>query len=129
LPHQTIVPVRRAEPSGDTFVFTQFLDFSTQTWEYRVGFGTAVPWPEVVGGKTATGNEGMVVKPIDFIAISSGKSKRFVQPAIKSRGPEYLRIIYGPEYTLPENLLRLKSRGLGAKRSFAPREFALGLEA
>jgi phosphate transport system substrate-binding protein len=60
LPHQTIVPIRRAEPSGDTFVFTQFLDFSTQTWEYRVGFGTAVPWPEVVGGKTATGNEGMV---------------------------------------------------------------------
>ena len=40
-----------------------------------------------------------------------------------------LRIIYGPEYTLPENLLRLKSRGLGAKRSLALREFALGLEA
>jgi phosphate transport system substrate-binding protein len=60
LPHQTIVPIRRAEPSGDTFIFTQFLDFSTQTWEYRVGYGTTVLWPEVAGAKTATGNEGMV---------------------------------------------------------------------
>jgi phosphate transport system substrate-binding protein len=60
LPHQTIVPIRRADASGDTFIFTQFLDFSTQTWEYRVGYGTSVDWPEVAGEKTATGNEGMV---------------------------------------------------------------------
>jgi phosphate transport system substrate-binding protein len=60
LPHETIVPIRRAEPSGDTFVFTQFLDFSTQAWEYKVGYGTIVAWPDVAGGKTATGNEGMV---------------------------------------------------------------------
>ena len=39
---------------------------------------------------------------------------------------EYLRIIYGPEYLMPENLERLRSRGLGAKRSLASREFALG---
>jgi protein phosphatase len=75
---------------------------------------------------TATGGEGMVVKPLDFIA----KGRRgFVQPAVKCRGPEYLRIIYGPEYLLPENLDRLRSRGLGAKRSLASREFALGIEA
>jgi phosphate transport system substrate-binding protein len=60
LPHQTIVPIRRAEASGDTFIFTQFLDFSTQTWEYRIGYGTSVAWPQVAGEKTATGNEGMV---------------------------------------------------------------------
>jgi phosphate transport system substrate-binding protein len=60
LPHQTIVPIRRAEASGDTFIFTQFLDFSTQTWEYKIGFGTTVDWPEVAGEKTATGNDGMV---------------------------------------------------------------------
>ncbi len=60
MPHQTIIPIRRAEPSGDTFVFTQFLDFSTQSWEYRVGYGTTVPWPDVAGSKTASGNEGMV---------------------------------------------------------------------
>jgi protein phosphatase len=75
---------------------------------------------------TATGGEGMVVKPLEFVA--KGR-KGLVQPAVKVRGREYLRIIYGPEYTLPDNLLRLKSRGLGAKRSLALREFALGLEA
>jgi phosphate transport system substrate-binding protein len=60
LPHQTIVPIRRAEASGETFVFTQFLDFSTQSWEYRIGYGTTVAWPQVPGEKTATGNDGMV---------------------------------------------------------------------
>jgi protein phosphatase len=74
---------------------------------------------------TSAGREGMVVKPLDFIT----KGRRgFVQPAIKCRGPEYLRIIYGPEYLLPENLTRLRSRAVGAKRSLARREFALGTE-
>ena len=50
-------------------------------------------------------------------------------PAVKCRGPEYLRIIYGPEYDAPENLERLRARGLGKKRSLALREFALGQEA
>ena len=62
----------------------------------------------------------MVVKPWDF--VSKGR-KGLAQPAVKVRGREYLRIIYGPDYTLPDNLLRLKSRGLGAKRSLAAREF------
>jgi protein phosphatase len=75
---------------------------------------------------TMAGNEGMVVKPIDF--ISKGR-RGTTQPAIKCRGPEYLRIIYGPEYLLPGNLDRLRSRAVGAKRSLASREFALGIEA
>lgn len=78
-------------------------------------------WNDLV----ASGGEGMVVKPMEFIA--KGR-KGVAQPAIKVRGQEYLRIIYGPEYTLPENLDRLKRRGLGAKRSLALREFALGFE-
>ena len=74
---------------------------------------------------TACGGEGMVVKPLDFIA----KGRRgLVQPALKCRGREYLRIIYGPEYTLPEHLERLRKRGLAVKRSLALREFALGIE-
>lgn len=74
---------------------------------------------------TEKGGEGMVVKPLRFIE----KGRRgAVQPAVKCRGREYLRIIYGPEYTLPENLDRLRSRGLGRKRSLAMREFALGVE-
>ena len=50
------------------------------------------------------------------------------QPAVKCRGREYLRIIYGPEYTAPEHLERLRARGLGTKRSLALRELALGVE-
>ncbi len=67
-----------------------------------------------------------MVKPPDF--ITRGR-RGLVQPAVKCRGQEYLRIIYGPEYTLSENLERLRSRGLSAKRSLALREFALGIEA
>jgi protein phosphatase len=79
-------------------------------------------WEEM----TAAGGEGMVVKPLDFVA--SGR-RGLVQPAVKCRGREYLRIIYGPEYTDPANLERLRQRGLGAKRSLALRELALGIEA
>ena len=78
------------------------------------------------GASRPAGREGMVVKPLDF--ISKGR-RGIAQPAIKCRGPEYLRIIYGPEYLLPVNLERLKSRAVGAKRSLAGREFALGVEA
>jgi len=72
------------------------------------------------------GGEGMVVKPLDF--IMRGR-RGLTQPAVKCRGPEYLRIIYGPEYLLPENLERLRSRSVSTKRSLALREFALGIEA
>ena len=67
----------------------------------------------------------MVVKPREFIVRGP---KGLVQPAVKVRGREYLRIIYGPEFLLPENLERLRARGVGAKRSLASREFALGIE-
>ncbi|MFG2207259.1 polynucleotide kinase-phosphatase [Streptomyces sp. NPDC048638] len=76
---------------------------------------------------TADGGEGMVVKPLK--ALIRGADGRLVQPGIKCRGREYLRIIYGPEYTRPENLRRLRVRHLGHKRSLALREYALGLEA
>lgn len=75
---------------------------------------------------TSRGGEGMVVKPIDWVV--RGK-KGLVQPAVKCRGPEYLRIIYGPDYNSDANLPRLRSRHLGRKRSLALREFALGVEA
>ncbi|MEN6316575.1 MAG: polynucleotide kinase-phosphatase [Clostridiaceae bacterium] len=74
---------------------------------------------------TESGGEGMVVKPYNFIVKNS---KELLQPAVKCRGREYLRIIYGPEYTLEENIQRLRSRSLGKKRSLALREFALGME-
>jgi protein phosphatase len=74
---------------------------------------------------TKKGGEGMVVKPFDFISLGT---EGLLQPAVKCRGSEYLRIIYGPEYDLPENIERLKNRGLSRKQSLAIREFALGVE-
>ncbi|MFF8228125.1 polynucleotide kinase-phosphatase [Streptomyces caelestis] len=79
-------------------------------------------WLEMTG----RGGEGMVVKPVG--ALVRDTQGRLVQPGIKCRGREYLRIIYGPEYTRPENLARLRSRFLNHKRSLAIREYALGLE-
>ena len=79
-------------------------------------------WEEM----TARGGEGMVVKPL---ANLTRARRGIVQPGVKCRGREYLRIIYGPDYTEPENLERLRTRNLGHKRSLAGREYALGLEA
>jgi protein phosphatase len=89
---------------------TANVDESTQWWEEL----------------TSRGGEGMVVKPLEF--VMRGR-RGLTQPAIKCRGPEYLRIIYGPEYLLPENLERLRNRAVSTKRSLALREFALGIEA
>ncbi|MFC5655885.1 polynucleotide kinase-phosphatase [Streptomyces nogalater] len=80
-------------------------------------------WLEMTG----RGGEGMVVKPLG--ALVRDGDGRLVQPGIKCRGREYLRIIYGPEYTRPDNLARLRQRFLNHKRSLALREYALGLEA
>ena len=79
-------------------------------------------WEEL----TAAGGEGMVVKPAANLVRTA---KGMVQPGLKVRGREYLRLIYGPDYTEPANLERLRQRNLGAKRSLALREYALGLEA
>ncbi|MHC5260705.1 polynucleotide kinase-phosphatase [Streptomyces sp. UC4497] len=80
-------------------------------------------WLEMTG----RGGEGMVVKPVG--ALLRDAKGRLVQPGVKCRGREYLRIIYGPEYTRPENLAKLRQRFLGHKRSLAIREYGLGLEA
>ncbi len=94
----------------------------------RVALGDAAACDEAIGwweAQTAAGGEGMVVKPRDFVARGA---KGLLQPALKVRGREYLRIIYGPEYDAPENLGRLRARAVGGKRNLALREFALGHE-
>lgn len=109
-----------AAPHNELLLQTPFrvIDLTDRAEQER-----GIAWWEEL---TAAGGEGMVVKPWEF--VTKGR-KGLAQPAVKVRGREYLRIIYGPDYTLPDNLQRLKSRGLGAKRSLASREFALGLEA
>jgi len=84
--------------------------------------GRGVDWWQT---KTDSGAEGIVIKPMQWVVHSKNG---LVQPAVKCRGKEYLRIIYGPDYDTQENLERLRKRGLGRKRSLALREFALGLE-
>jgi PNKP adenylyltransferase domain, ligase domain len=83
-------------------------------------------------GLTEAGGEGMVVKPADGLVRrpgGRGGPGELVQPGLKVRGREYLRIIYGPDYTEPENLAKLRVRSVGRKRSLALREYSLGLEA
>ncbi|WP_346909690.1 polynucleotide kinase-phosphatase [uncultured Roseibium sp.] len=74
---------------------------------------------------TGAGGEGMVIKPTGFLAYGE---RGLLQPAMKVRGRDYLRIIYGPDYDMPGNIERLRERGLGRKFSLAEREFKLGLE-
>ncbi|MCE7008608.1 polynucleotide kinase-phosphatase [Kibdelosporangium philippinense] len=107
-----------ADPS--LFATTKRL-FVDTTSEESVAEGIAW-WEEMTGA----GGEGMVVKPA---ANLTHGQKGLVQPGMKVRGREYLRIIYGPDYTEPQHLKRLKQRHLGRKRSLAGREYALGLEA
>ena len=71
LPHHAIIPIHRGEGSGDTFVFTQFLTFSTPSWDDDKSYGTTIAWPEVPGGVAATGNDGMV-KAIQATPYSIG---------------------------------------------------------
>ncbi len=103
----------------DLFMATPYLVVETENEE---SVKRGIDWWQKL---TSGGGEGMVVKPYDF--ISAGK-KGLLQPAVKCRGSEYLRIIYGPEYLLPENLPRLKSRSINKKSSLALREFSLGIE-
>ena len=114
---ETLAGICRADPAlllATSYKVVDLADAASE--EAATGW-----WEELTGH----GGEGMVVKPFAFIARGR---RGITQPALKCRGREYLRIIYGPEYTLPENLERLRERGLGRKRSLALREFALGIE-
>ncbi|MEV6121131.1 polynucleotide kinase-phosphatase [Streptomyces sp. NPDC052077] len=86
--------------------------------------GAGVDWWLELTGR---GGEGMVVKPV--VPLTRTEKGRLVQPGVKCRGREYLRIVYGPEYIRPETLAGLRRRSLHHKRSLALREYALGLEA
>ncbi|MFD4531204.1 polynucleotide kinase-phosphatase [Kitasatospora sp. NPDC058397] len=95
--------------------------------EDEASVAAATAWWEEL---TAAGGEGMVVKPLASVVRTKrggGRPGGLVQPGVKVRGREYLRIVYGPDYT--EYLDRLRERSLGHKRSLALREYALGLEA
>lgn len=116
---KTLGALCEADTSGALFLTRhKIVDLSDE-----VACQEVIDWWEEL---TRSGGEGMVVKPIDFIARGA---RGVLQPAVKCRGREYLRLIYGLDYTREEHLERLRSRNLGRKRSLALREFALGHEA
>ena len=126
--------VESTDDACDLLMATRFLKVELED-EASVQAGVDW-WLEMTG----SGGEGMVVKPLDFVTVTKSKKKvqgseesrevtNLCQPAVKVRGREYLRIIYGPDYDTQKNLDRLRNRHLGRKRSLAIREFALGVEA
>jgi polynucleotide kinase-phosphatase len=100
------------------FVETEYLVVSDEA-----SMLAAIEWWKEM---TEEGHEGFVVKPESFVTRDRGK---LLQPAIKVRGRKYLHIIYGMDYLLPENLVRLKQRNIGKKQRNALKEFSLGIEA
>ena len=116
LPSQAIIPVRRAEGSGDTFVFTQYLTFSSPSWEDGVGFGTTIPWPAVAGEVQATGNEGMVEK-IQATPYSLGYVGVSYHDAIDKAGLGTAALkSYDGEFLLPTpNSIAAAAAGLGPR--------------
>lgn len=106
--------------TDDVFMATPYICVDTED-EESVQNGIKW-WLELTG----SGGEGMVVKPETYISREKG---RLLQPAVKCRGREYLRIIYGAEYLEEEHLRRLKKRSLKHKRTLALKEFSLGMEA
>jgi protein phosphatase len=114
---ETLADICRADPELLRSTLYMVVDVTDPTSQ-----ATGIAWWEELTGR---GGEGMVVKPLTFIHRGS---RGLSQPAVKCRGREYLRIIYGPDYTTDVNLRRLQSRGLGRKRSLALGEFALGVE-
>jgi phosphate transport system substrate-binding protein len=60
LPATPIIPIRRSDSSGDTFIFTSFLSATNTTWSSGPSFGTTVSWPSVSTELTASGNPAMV---------------------------------------------------------------------
>jgi protein phosphatase len=115
---ETLAEVCRADPELLRATPYRIIDVTDPASEAE-----GIAWWDDLTGR---GGEGMVVKPLPFLLKAA---KGLAQPAVKCRGREYLRIIYGPEYTAEANLSRLRSRGLGRKRSLAIGEFALGVEA
>jgi protein phosphatase len=111
---------RLVAAASDLVTPTRRIDVNTTD---PVSVAGAIDWWSEL---TNAGGEGMVVKPA--ANLTRGR-KGLIQPGLKVRGREYLRIIYGPDYTESVNLERLRSRNLGHKRSLALREYALGLEA
>ena len=120
-PHSWHLSVASRLAAADAGLFTMTRHVLADTADPASCAAAADWWAAL----TAAGGEGMVVKPAAGLVRGP---RGLAQPGLKVRGREYLRIIYGPDYTEPGNLARLRTRSVGKKRSLALREYVLGLE-
>jgi len=94
LPDAPIAPVRRADGSGTSFIFTNYLSKVSPEWKEKVGDGTAVNWPAGVGGK---GNEGVssyvlrLQNSIGYVEYAYAKQNKMTHAALKNKDGQYVQ--------------------------------------
>jgi phosphate transport system substrate-binding protein len=93
LPDAAIAPVRRADGSGTTFIFTNYLSKVSLEWKEKVGEGTAVNWPTGAGGK---GNEGVAAfvgrlpNSIGYVEYAYVKQNKMVYALMKNKDGQFV---------------------------------------
>ena len=94
LPADPITVVRRSDGSGTTFLFTDYLSKVSADWKTKVGAGTAVAWPEGVGGK---GNEGVsayvqrIKGSIGYVEYAYAKKNKMSHTALKNKDGNFIQ--------------------------------------
>jgi phosphate transport system substrate-binding protein len=93
LPAEAISPVRRADGSGTSFIFTNYLSKTNADWKAKVGEGTAVNWPTGAGGK---GNEGVAAfvqrlpNSIGYVEYAYAKQNKMTYALLKNKDGNFV---------------------------------------
>jgi len=93
LPDAAIAPVRRADGSGTSFIFTNYLSKTNAEWKSKVGEGTAVNWPTGAGGK---GNEGVAAfvqrlpNSIGYVEYAYAKQNKMTYTLLKNKDGNFV---------------------------------------
>ena len=94
LPDEPIAVVRRSDGSGTSFIWTDYLSKASAEWKSKVGAGTAVAWPEGVGGK---GNEGVaayvqrIKGSIGYVEYAYAKRNKMTHAVVRNRDGQYVQ--------------------------------------
>ncbi|MBV8079030.1 MAG: phosphate ABC transporter substrate-binding protein PstS [Actinobacteria bacterium] len=111
LPHLAITPIYRSDPSGDTFVITDYLSKVSPAWSKQVGSGTTVGWPTGVGEKGNSGVAGQISTDpgaIGYISAAYTLSNHLPVAALQNASGAFatpgLRGITAAASTLPKNV-------------------------
>ena len=93
LPDEAISPVRRADGSGTSFIFTNYLSKTNAEWKAKVGEGTAVNWPTGAGGK---GNEGVAAfvqrlpNSIGYVEYAYAKQNKMTHTLLQNKDGNFV---------------------------------------